>query len=549
LKFDTTVIPGSERDSALVDVTVDLEELSHISEYTEEPDKDPSALPTYISDYYRNQAGQNPLRAKTLIYRLDQIYRSWLSDVEQRLNQYSEKLSYLGQTAGSTCLSPKEVAEQALAGVLGERIALTKNVFGTDGAYLGSWPVPLVFPLSSVLRINVSAPAQTTTACANIVRFSVDGVLDQIYHVANKNVSPDYFTANNLYEIGSKSSRLYVQIPDVQSTSFYSYDGDRILKLYKYLATRKMLGLTTLPSVDKPYPPANKSLLPAEYFLIPTGLFNFVERAAKQDLFAYALLPRSELAGYLVDNLTSTAATIEAAGGEGQVGGALRTARALREARATPHTVGFVMAKQGGVEFGWLIDGSQLDQPTQKSHLALVSIPAWISEIKICVRTSWKRSGLRALFERKQTASGAKTDCKQELRVPVPQDMEALDSIIISSTARPPPRIFSQLMDSPKVTACAPASIEVPGEHLWRNTVVTLGGQRANRIIVMPDMRGIVAEFDAVLPISTPAAAEDERLLRIWTTEGSDAATKKIVVLPSPTPSTCQGVRLGSQPN
>jgi len=549
LKFDTTVIPGSERDSALIDVSVDLEDLGTVKAYTEKQDPDMNGLPQYISDYYRNASGQNASSKRTLVYRLNQIYLSWVSDVERRLNQYSEKLSSRESCPcplGSNCPSAKKIAEQALAGVLGEKIALPASTFTAEQYYISSWPVPLGYPLNSVLHINVSAPAEASAECSAVVKFSVSPVLDQVYHVDLSNHIPaSYFNGNNLFEIGTNGSGVYLQILDVQLTSFLSFDGDRILKIHQYLQQKNLLSPTQLPPLDK----TSRSPVQAKYFLMPTGLFNFIERAAKEDQFAYALLPRSELAGYLVDNLSSTAASVEAAGATGQVGGGVKVVNALREARASPRTVGFVEAKGGKIEFGWFVDSNQLDRPTQKSHLALVSIPAWISEIKLCIRTSWKSSGLKAAFKRFHTAADVSKDCDQELNVPVPEDMEALDSIIISSIERPPPRIFSQLMDNSTLTACSPASILVPGEHLWRNTVVTLGGQRASRIIVLPDMRGIVAEFDSLLPTGAPdtAAAPDDRLVRVWTTEGSDTASKAIRVMQATNPTHCKGITFGNQ--
>jgi hypothetical protein len=40
----------------------------------------------------------------------------------------------------------------------------------------------------------------------------------------------------------------------------------------------------------------------------------------------------------------------------------------------------------------------------------------------------------------------------------------------------------------------------IMGARLWRGTVVTVGGQPADKITVLPDMKGVVAEYDCVMP-------------------------------------------------
>jgi hypothetical protein len=56
------------------------------------------------------------------------------------------------------------------------------------------------------------------------------------------------------------------------------------------------------------------------------------------------------------------------------------------------------------------------------------------------------------------------------------------------------------------------ANLVIEGGRLWRNTVVTVGAQRADRIFVLPNMRGIVAEFRCLeLPLLARPPNEAER--------------------------------------
>ena len=74
------------------------------------------------------------------------------------------------------------------------------------------------------------------------------------------------------------------------------------------------------------------------------------------------------------------------------------------------------------------------------------------------------------------------------------------------------------------LTACQKASIVIPGLRLWRSAMVTVGSERADRITVLPNMRGIIAEFSTLgfYPEDTDV------LLRVWTSEGVDAWKNKI---------------------
>lgn len=73
------------------------------------------------------------------------------------------------------------------------------------------------------------------------------------------------------------------------------------------------------------------------------------------------------------------------------------------------------------------------------------------------------------------------------------------------------------------LTAGRPAHIALAGERLWRGTVVTIDGQPADRITVLPDMKGVIAEFRCVRP--APGASQDgsdrsRAKLTVWTAEG-----------------------------
>lgn len=97
----------------------------------------------------------------------------------------------------------------------------------------------------------------------------------------------------------------------------------------------------------------------------------------------------------------------------------------------------------------------------------------------------------------------------------LPIDMQLLDELVVRSQNRGPTIDGLDIPQNVNLTRCHYASIEIPGNRLWRSSVVTLGGQEASRIVVLPNMRGILAIFDVV------RTSEVNPTLTVWTSVGS----------------------------
>ena len=193
-----------------------------------------------------------------------------------------------------------------------------------------------------------------------------------------------------------------------------------------------------------------------------------------------------------------------------------RASRPPRERSASAR-----LRPSGAVEFGWVIGGQGRMESTQKSGLALVSVPAWTNELSVHVDTGWVRgSGALAV-----TGS-------YDFTVPIPPDYEAFDAFVGGSRVRHEPRISNDLVARHQVLeACDDVSIIIPGFRLWRSTVVTLGSQVATRITVLPNMRGIIAKFENLFAANVPGADEQVKL-RVWTSEGVDTAVATFSITP-----------------
>ena len=66
-----------------------------------------------------------------------------------------------------------------------------------------------------------------------------------------------------------------------------------------------------------------------------------------------------------------------------------------------------------------------------------------------------------------------------------------------------------------------PAKILVEGQHPWRGTVVTIGAHRPKRIFVLPNWKGILAEFDPTGAQATRlTGSSSTSVLRVRASEG-----------------------------
>ena len=216
------------------------------------------------------------------------------------------------------------------------------------------------------------------------------------------------------------------------------------------------------------------------------------------DAYTYAVFPKNDVRGVLREMQSGGGA-----GGPG--GGGIGFLRRLAESRTEPLLVGFGDAREVGddagdddvveqdarsVSFGWVIASPEKMQPSLKTQLALVSVPAWTNQLTIDVTTGWlDRTGRRHQVRH-----------KAPMVVKLPPDYGAFDSIFRDQGwVTPAPQIRDQDMDQALyVVAGQDASVLIPGLRLWRSTSVTLGSQPADRIRVLPNMEGIIAEFRPV---------------------------------------------------
>ena len=170
------------------------------------------------------------------------------------------------------------------------------------------------------------------------------------------------------------------------------------------------------------------------------------------------------------------------------------------------------------ISFGWVIApriaaGKKLEQIAGTYSLAaMISTPSWWGSLRAHYTMCWVDADQVGAL---QSPSGAweaehiQKLCGQSSQV-VPTDTKASDLIRLPNGSNdvsrklgfelpPSPRLDLDQMHT-TLQAGFPGDILLKGDRLWRSTEVLLNTQRADKITVLPDMKGIVAHFNCVLP-------------------------------------------------
>lgn len=200
-------------------------------------------------------------------------------------------------------------------------------------------------------------------------------------------------------------------------------------------------------------------------------------------------------------------------------------------------------------EFGWIISPRVTTEarnglPLEVDQLgALVAVPSWwrTALIRICA-AAVKESELPLVVTGEfWPGDGDAIKCRVEtLRLPgTGSDVSRHLGIEVLST--PYVRDLSFHQSTTRLRVGDPGKILLQGGRLWRNTVVTLGGQRADQITVLPNLQGIIAEFLCIEePEIKPGGCQDVGKsicyasvpIQVWTSEGESIPVYTEVVRP-----------------
>lgn len=180
--------------------------------------------------------------------------------------------------------------------------------------------------------------------------------------------------------------------------------------------------------------------------------------------------------------------------------------------------------------FGWAIRPRHLSATGgyQSSHhrlSAVISLPSWWKRVDFDVRACWVQPpqvsksdvDFTALCDDAPLLGGQDVIAEQEImpsmrqfrrhfEIKLPRRVEEITARFNFDFIRSPYyyREFDQYVQRyPQILsleAGRPGKLVLQGERLWRGTVVTVNNHSADSIVVLPDMKGVVAHFECVYP-------------------------------------------------
>ncbi|MES0092928.1 hypothetical protein [Mesorhizobium sp. M0030] len=523
LRFDTSVFPGTSslgRAFVRISITAGNEGLTSRDERV---DNDFADLPSHVLSYYASSINKISYDTADPSYYRYKLYKQWMDNVKWRLNsQILQEAEQQCQSSGSAKIDWKKQAILSINTVL----ALSSAEIQENGAFTpslitgGTQVVLLPKPWSYFLNVDVKMP--TSTDCSEIPIFGVEAVTDTIFVLKNSSMTPELNARFSPIDTVGEEYFAFTYSP----ANLYSSKYRNAARISLYLLQNQIknpAGGYNAPGalIDACRIAGNKSAgCGAFYFQVPSGYFNFVERVIRPDMYAYSLFPRSQVVAIFNDRGRAGNVAIPGTGLGSDEELRLELQREDQHAGVEASLVGFADSRfSDSVQFGWVIDATHSSNALQKSQFALISVPAWTSGLDVTVNTGWLDSSSREV----SVGEPAK------YRVPIPPDYEAFDGFIGGQQSTRRPKISTELMDNKRaieLMACRDVSVVIPGLRLWRSAVVTIGSQRATRITVLPNMRGIIADFRN-LPIPSNDAAQS---LTVWTSEGFDSVRDAVIV-------------------
>jgi hypothetical protein len=306
---------------------------------------------------------------------------------------------------------------------------------------------------------------------------------------------------------------------------------------------------------------------PAEFSSTPdfAGFLEKFREALNEntDAFAYSVTPKN-----LAESVSTAAETRDAyellvrarsKTNDNDIASFLRTrSEQNRAIIAHPIVVGFGSSNfpsgifSGGVrdiDFGWIVagrlsDDGGLEQVDGQYPLSTyISVPGWWQTVKVSIVTCWLT---RTAVAKLTPVLSAKNVCPNgevvadQIPVRLPPAIAEISHKLGFDVVQQP-SIFH--LKQQELVVGQPGALLLEGQWLWRSTEVTAGAQHADKITVLPNMEGILAEFDCVLPpagerqAQSSETADTEQIVtndfvRVWTSEGVAEPVPVVFVWP-----------------
>lgn len=189
--------------------------------------------------------------------------------------------------------------------------------------------------------------------------------------------------------------------------------------------------------------------------------------------------------------------------------------------------------------FGWLVktnDASELHEARNIELSAVVSLPSWWTAVDVTVATCWVGDSIYdsvSWFYNRIFQNEIKGDlCEgpystRDIYVALPGSEVDVSQKLGVEVIKDPYLDYPIDQQGMVLEIGRRGRLILTGGRLWKSPVVTLGMQTATKITVLPDMKGIIAEFECVFQPPDQEAATGKRPppLIVWTSEERTAAT------------------------
>ena len=279
------------------------------------------------------------------------------------------------------------------------------------------------------------------------------------------------------------------------------------------------------------------------------GAYQFFRRMAQVETYTYAAFPRGDVSGVVTETVARQDAGVALSTAVGGLAARFGAQDLERTAAAEPHIINFAAGDTHELfDFGWAIVKEGVKEPMLASQLVLIAVPAYLTEIRLDLVKGFLNADnveqdWRELRQDYDAARGSLSDIertrlletrverlfsgyeRRTIKLKVPPDYDALDGVVVGNSVTTGPRINTTELEDQgcfRYLRGQDFSLAIPGERLWRSTVVTLDGKKADRIEVMPDMKGILATFSAFSPAFSNSLLRTDAELVVWTSEGND---------------------------
>jgi hypothetical protein len=300
------------------------------------------------------------------------------------------------------------------------------------------------------------------------------------------------------------------------------------------------------------------------------GLVHFIRDLTapeRNSTYTYAVTPK-ERVQHISDAVQQEQAiefglSAQAASAETALGNVRQRREQMQSIRRQPLVVGF--SADSGSTAGWLV-GPRFRMPAdpedrvtfrhapiQQALAAVVSVPSWWRHVTVRVYGHWRDEEGGQIPEvatrlptpspnRDRTrvepanATVEERDARTlilEVEVALPHGDEGITKAFIPNVESAPEIFEKEMEERIQLRVGKRARVLIPGRNLWRSTVVTLGAQLADEITVLPNMEGIIAQFDEVARPAlrpTPRGEFGDVPLTVWTSEGKDQVEGRIYV-------------------